>query len=55
MKQLATTEGMIGVDFPGTRYDMGTKLGIMKACVEVALDHPEIGKDFREYLKTLDI
>lgn len=55
MKQLATTEGMIGVDFTGTRYDMGNKLGIMKACVEVALDHPEIGKDFREYLKTLDI
>ncbi len=55
MKQLATTEGMIGVDFTGTRYDMGNKLGIMKACVEVALNHPEIGKDFREYLKTLDI
>ncbi len=55
MKQLATTEGMIGVDFTGTRYDMGNKLGIMKACVEVALKHPEIGNDFREYLKTLDI
>ncbi|MCH5324806.1 MAG: UTP--glucose-1-phosphate uridylyltransferase [Eubacterium sp.] len=55
MKQLATTEGMIGVDFTGTRYDMGNKLGIMKACVEVALKHPEIGEGFKEYLKTLDI
>ena len=55
MKVLAQTEGMIGVDFTGTRYDMGNKLGIMKACVEVALKHPEIGEDFREYLKTLDI
>lgn len=55
MKVLAQTEGMIGVDFTGTRYDMGNKLGIMKACVEVALKHPEIGEDFRAYLKTLDI
>lgn len=55
MKQLATTEGMIGVDFTGTRYDMGNKLGIMKACVEVALKHPEIGEGFKEYLKTLEI
>ena len=55
MKQLAKSEGMVGVDFTGTRYDMGNKLGIMKACVEVALNHPEIGEDFRAYLKTLDI
>ena len=55
MKQLAKSEGMVGVDFTGTRYDMGNKLGIMKACVEVALKHPEIGEDFRAYLKTLDI
>lgn len=51
MKILAQTKGMLGVDFTGTRYDMGNKLGIMKAAVEVGLNHPEIGKDFREYLK----
>lgn len=55
MKILAQTEGMIGVDFTGTRYDMGNKLGIMKACVEVALKHPEIGEDFKEYLKSLQL
>ena len=53
MKILATTQGMIGVDFVGTRYDMGNKLGIMQASVEVALNHPEIGKEFRAYLKEL--
>lgn len=42
---------MTGVDFTGIRYDMGNKLGIMQAAVEVALNHPEIGADFREYLK----
>ena len=54
MKELAVTEGMIGVDFVGTRYDMGNKLGMMKAIVETALKHKEIGNDFREYLKNLD-
>ena len=53
MKILATTKGMIGVDFVGTRYDMGNKLGIMQASVETALKHPEIGEGFRVYLKEL--
>ena len=53
MCTLARRDGMIAVDFTGTRYDMGNKLGIMQASVEVALNHPEIGKDFRAYLKEL--
>ena len=44
---------MTAVDFTGTRYDMGSKLGIMQASVEAALAHPEIGTDFRAYLKEL--
>ena len=53
MKTLARRDGMVAVDFVGKRYDMGNKLGIMKAQVEVALQHPEIGKEFRAYLKEL--
>ena len=53
MRTLARRDGMIAVNFTGTRYDMGNKLGIMKAQVEVALQHPEIGQDFRAYLKKL--
>lgn len=51
MKHLARTQGMVAVDFTGKRYDMGNKLGILKAIVEVGLTHPEVGTDFREYLK----
>ena len=51
MKTLAREEGMIGVDFDGRRYDMGNKLGILEAIVEVGLSHPETGAAFREYLK----
>lgn len=53
MRTLARRDGMVAVNFTGTRYDMGNKLGIMKAQVEVALQHPEIGQDFRAYLKKL--
>ena len=53
MRALARRDGMTAVDFTGTRYDMGSKLGILQASVEVALDHPEIGEDFRAYLKEL--
>ena len=53
MATLARRDGMTAVDFTGTRYDRGNKLGIMQASVEVALRHPEIGEDFRAYLKEL--
>lgn len=53
MCTLARRDGMTAVDFTGTRYDMGNKLGIMQAQVEVALNHPEIGPAFRAYLRTL--
>ena len=51
MRTLARRDGMVAVNFTGRRYDMGNKLGIMKAQVEVAVNHPEIGEDFRAYLK----
>lgn len=51
MKKLAQTKGMVGVDFVGKRYDMGNKLGILEAIVEVGINHPEIATDFRAYLK----
>ncbi|MBZ4670186.1 MAG: UTP--glucose-phosphate uridylyltransferase [Clostridiales bacterium] len=51
MKVLARGEGMTGVDFTGTRYDMGNKLGILKAWVEVGANHPEFGDEFKEYIK----
>lgn len=51
MKTLAVTEGMTGVDFTGKRYDMGNKLGILEAIVEVGVKHAEIGDDFKDYLR----
>lgn len=53
MLKLAADGKLNAVDFDGKRYDMGNKLGIMKANCEVALEHDEIGEDFKEYLKEL--
>ncbi len=55
MRTLAQTVGMTGVDFTGTRYDMGDKLGILKATVEVALADKVLGDPFREYLKSISV
>lgn len=53
MVRLAKTKGLNAIDFEGIRYDMGNKLGIMKANCEVALSHDEIGEDFKKYIKEL--
>ncbi len=53
MKTLAVRDGMIGVDFDGVRYDMGNKFGILKANIEVGLNHPEVSAELKDYIKEL--
>lgn len=53
MKILSQRSGMIGYDYEGKRFDMGSKLGILQANVEFALEHDELKTEFREYIKNL--
>lgn len=53
MKLLACRDGMTGVDFTGKRYDMGNKLGILQANIDVGLKHPETAEGLKEYLKEI--
>ncbi|MBR6533545.1 MAG: UTP--glucose-1-phosphate uridylyltransferase GalU [Clostridia bacterium] len=53
MKEIAKLKGMTGVDFSGTRYDMGNKFGILKANIEVGLCHSETKDELRQYIKDL--
>ncbi len=53
MRALARKEGVIGVDFTGKRYDMGNKLGILQANIEVGLTHPEVKEGLAAYIKEL--
>ena len=43
------------VRLEGTRHDAGDKLGFLIATVEFALKRADLGEDFRNYLKSLDL
>jgi UTP--glucose-1-phosphate uridylyltransferase len=44
-----------GYVFEGTRYDAGTTMGWLKASVELALARPDLGPEFGNYLRGLDL
>lgn len=46
-------EEVLAYRFAGKRFDCGSKFGFMKANVELALKHPEIAKEFSQYLNSL--
>ncbi len=48
---LLSQESVYAYRFAGKRYDCGSKLGFMKANVELAMKHPEIAQEFTQYLK----
>ena len=53
LKVLAQQEAVFAYDFVGKRYDLGDKLGFLKAQVEFALRRDDLGSQFKEYLKEL--
>ena len=50
---LMQSEAVYALQYQGKRYDCGSKEGFLEATVELALAHPEVGENFREYLKSL--
>ena len=53
LKVLARQDAVYAYDFEGQRYDVGDKLGFLKATVEFALRREDLGASFRSYLKEL--
>lgn len=51
MKVVAREHGVVAVEFEGERFDMGAKLGFLTANVKMGVKHPEIGREFAEFLK----
>jgi UTP--glucose-1-phosphate uridylyltransferase len=47
---LLARERVLAMRIGGKRYDCGTKLGYLKATVELGLRHAEVGKEFSEFL-----
>ncbi len=52
---LMKKEAVYAYSYQGVRYDCGSKEGFLQASVELALAHPEVGAQFRAYLKTLEL
>ena len=48
-------EDVYAFQYHGKRYDCGSKEGFLEATVELALQHPEVGAYFRNYLDNLQI
>ncbi len=42
-------------EFNGLRFDCGSKIGLLKATMSYAKDHPEVKKEFRKIIKNGDI
>lgn len=55
MRALLKKREFYAVRFEGTRHDAGDKLGFLVATVEFALKRPDLGPQFREYLRSLNL
>ena len=55
LRTLREQRPIYAVEFEGTRYDTGDKLGFLKATVAFALARPDLADDFRAYLKGLNL
>ena len=53
IQMLLSQQSIFAYEFEGKRYDCGDKLGFMKANIEFSKRHPEIRKEFIEFLKSI--
>jgi UTP--glucose-1-phosphate uridylyltransferase len=52
---LLAEEDVFAHEFEGVRYDCGSKLGYLQANLQIALKHPEVGAEFRAYLRDVKV
>jgi UTP--glucose-1-phosphate uridylyltransferase len=50
IQTLLAKEQVLAYEYQGIRYDCGSKLGLLKANIELGLEHHEIGAELRQYL-----
>lgn len=53
LKRLMSKEAIYAYDFIGKRYDVGNRLGFVKATVEFALKREDLKDEFIQYLKSI--
>jgi UTP--glucose-1-phosphate uridylyltransferase len=55
MRLLLKERPIYALKLDGRRHDAGDKLGFLIATVEIALKRPDLAREFRDYLKSLDL
>jgi UTP--glucose-1-phosphate uridylyltransferase len=51
IESLRRQRRVLALEFQGVRYDTGDKMGYLKATVDFALRHPDLGQEFAEFLR----
>jgi UTP--glucose-1-phosphate uridylyltransferase len=54
IRTLAQQEQVLGLEFEGTYYDVGTVSGFLKTSIAFALERPGLREELLSYLETLD-
>ncbi len=54
MAKTARESGIYALEFEGTRFDMGSKLGFLKANIVKGLMHPETAEELKKFLAELE-
>jgi len=54
LRAMAQQEKMLGLEFEGTYYDVGTVSGFLKTSIAFALERPGLREELMSYLKSLD-
>lgn len=55
ISSLLGEQAVYAFQYQGRRYDCGSKEGFLEATVELALQHAEVGAQFRRFLKSLKL
>jgi UTP--glucose-1-phosphate uridylyltransferase len=42
-----------GLQVQGTRYDAGSKIGYLKACIAYAMKDPELKNEIQDFIKNI--
>ncbi|MGL6132113.1 MAG: UTP--glucose-1-phosphate uridylyltransferase, partial [Fusobacteriaceae bacterium] len=51
LNMMKAGEKVLAYNFEGKRYDIGNKIGLLKANIEFGLRHEELKSELKDYLK----
>lgn len=53
IRVVAQSSGVMALEFEGERFDLGSKIGFLKANIVRGLQHPETAEELREFIRSI--